>query len=246
MNNQPNPPIFTPENEARALAENERLRNNADAIGRSIPPELAKLMIELGEAAWGATDPLDADGHAAHVAESVRITAAHFGQAENQQMHGLYVAGTGTVICHTGTSPNSPNTARCLTAAWNFMLSHARSALAGDGIERGDHWKESQFRETMDDLRRERDSLRDLIHGHIAAANDAAAVLQKQENSRNELKRQRDAALAALKVANDAIAEYIRYLDGGEIRGSYDGKPERQGLREAHYKARQVLAQIEA
>lgn len=57
--------------------------------------------------------------------------------------------------------------------------------------------------------------------------------------------RQRDAALVALKVANDAIAEYIRYLDGGEIRGSYDGKPERQGLREAHYKARRILAQID-
>lgn len=34
----------------------------------------------------------------------------------------------------------------------------------------------------------------------------------------------------ALKLANNAIAEYYRYWTGGETRGSYDGKPERNGL----------------
>lgn len=47
----------------------------------------------------------------------------------------------------------------------------------------------------------------------------------------------------AVETANKAIAEYIRYLDGGEMRGSYDGKPERDGLRKAEYATRFALKQ---
>lgn len=51
-------------------------------------------------------------------------------------------------------------------------------------------------------------------------------------------------AVEALKVAEDAIAEMFRYYDGGETRGSYDGRPERDGLRRAGYKARAALARL--
>ncbi|TIN80749.1 hypothetical protein [Mesorhizobium sp.] len=46
----------------------------------------------------------------------------------------------------------------------------------------------------------------------------------------------------ALREADAAIAEYIRYLDGGEMRGSYDGKPERNALRKAGIATRKALA----
>ncbi|RWP29895.1 hypothetical protein [Mesorhizobium sp.] len=46
----------------------------------------------------------------------------------------------------------------------------------------------------------------------------------------------------ALRAADAAIAEYIRYLDGGEMRGSYDGKPERNALRKAGLATRKSLA----
>lgn len=46
----------------------------------------------------------------------------------------------------------------------------------------------------------------------------------------------------ALEIAADAIAEYQRYFHGGEMRGSYDGKPERAGLWKAGAKARETLA----
>lgn len=39
----------------------------------------------------------------------------------------------------------------------------------------------------------------------------------------------------ALGVADAAIKEWFRYLHGGEMRGSYDGKPEREQLRKAGY-----------
>ncbi len=37
----------------------------------------------------------------------------------------------------------------------------------------------------------------------------------------------------ALEKAKNAIDEYRRYQNGGEMRGSYDGKSERQGLWDA-------------
>ena len=53
-----------------------------------------------------------------------------------------------------------------------------------------------------------------------------------------------ETALDALKGAEAAIAEYFRYWTGGEMRGSYDGKPERDGLWKAQSKARAVIATI--
>ncbi|AMX93658.1 MULTISPECIES: hypothetical protein [Mesorhizobium] len=48
-------------------------------------------------------------------------------------------------------------------------------------------------------------------------------------------------ARKALETADAAIAEYVRYLDGGQMRGSYDGKPERDGLRKAGYIVRAAI-----
>lgn len=45
-------------------------------------------------------------------------------------------------------------------------------------------------------------------------------------------------ARKALEQAGDAIDEFYRYWTGGEQRGSYDGKPERDGLWKAMYEVR--------
>lgn len=42
----------------------------------------------------------------------------------------------------------------------------------------------------------------------------------------------------ALEVSGDAIDEYYRYWTGGESRGSYDGRPERDNLWKAMYAVR--------
>ena len=110
-------------------AAREELREVREAAVISIPTDLAKLVINIGVAEWGSTHAETADGHADHVRESVRKTAEHFGQTEPQQMHGLYIAGTETVICHTGTSPNSPQIARALTGAWNNLVELSAAAL---------------------------------------------------------------------------------------------------------------------
>jgi uncharacterized protein YfaS (alpha-2-macroglobulin family) len=110
-------------------AAREELREVKETAVISIPTDLAKLVINIGVAEWGSTHAETADGHADHVRESVRKTAEHFGQTEPQQMHGLYIAGTETVICHTGTSPNSPQIARALTGAWNNLVELSAAAL---------------------------------------------------------------------------------------------------------------------
>jgi len=43
-------------------------------------------------------------------------------------MHGLYIGGSDTVLCHTGTSPNSPTHARILTVLWNRFVEEAAIA----------------------------------------------------------------------------------------------------------------------
>jgi hypothetical protein len=45
----------------------------------------------------------------------------------------------------------------------------------------------------------------------------------------------------AATAAEDSMREMFRYFDGGETRGSYDGRPERDGLRRAWYKLRAAL-----
>jgi hypothetical protein len=81
--------------------------------------------LEIGKVEWGATAAIDAEGHAEHVKNSVEKTAKFFEQKEPQAMHGIYMAGNDVVICHTGTSPNSPTHARILTALWNRFVDEA-------------------------------------------------------------------------------------------------------------------------
>ena len=67
---------------------------------------------------------------------------------------------------------------------------------------------------------------------------DFAVEKMTAYRAENELLRE------VVKVADDAINEMFRYFDGGETRGSYDGKPERAQLRKAGYAARNALAQV--
>lgn len=101
-----------------------------EAQREAIPADIAAVVLRVGRAEWGQTESHDAEGHGRHVADSVRKTAAHFGQSGEQRMQGLYVEGTDKVICHTGTSPNSPDVARALTGAWNWLHDQVRDTPA--------------------------------------------------------------------------------------------------------------------
>jgi Lar family restriction alleviation protein len=97
---------------------------------RDIPEDIVTAVTAVGEVEWGSTPAHDADGHADHVRDSVNMTAEHFGQDGPQEMHGLYLKGTDIVLCHTGTSPNSPQHARALAGAWNHLVARADAIRA--------------------------------------------------------------------------------------------------------------------
>lgn len=50
----------------------------------------------------------------------------------------------------------------------------------------------------------------------------------------------------ALEVSGDALDEYYRYWTGGESRGSYDGRPERDNLWKAMYAVRAARKALSA
>lgn len=105
--------------------------------GWELPRDVIEHLLKIGPADWGATEAKSAEGHGADTVDSVRITAENFGQSGDQRMSGLYVAGTNTVICHTGTSPNSAETARILTGLWNHAVQQAKDASAAINAEPG-------------------------------------------------------------------------------------------------------------
>lgn len=107
--------------------------NTRAAPSATIPADIAQHVRKIGKVEWGQTPAHDADGHGRHIADSVRLTAANFGQTEDQHMHGLWLEGTETVLCHTGTSPNAPMTTQTLAGAWNWLVDQALATPASDG-----------------------------------------------------------------------------------------------------------------
>lgn len=92
------------------------------SIVEAIPADILAHAAKIGRVEWGQTHAHDPEGHGAHVAESVRRTAARFQQTGDLHMHGLWLEGTQTVLCHTGTSPNAPMTTQALVGLWNWLV----------------------------------------------------------------------------------------------------------------------------
>ena len=67
------------------------------------------------------------------------------------------------------------------------------------------------------------------------------ATMDEAADTIEALETQLAAARKALEATHEAISEYYRYQYGGEMRGSYDGKPERNALWKSMYKARAAL-----
>lgn len=79
----------------------------------------------------------------------------------------------------------------------------------------------------------------DLTAEYAAKAIETADTIEQLQADKREL-------MEALGVADAAIKEWFRYLHGGEMRGSYDGKPEREQLRKAGYATTATLTKITA
>lgn len=90
-----------------------------------------------------------------------------------------------------------------------------------------------------------RAGLWDKVTGLQAFARHRIQAVRDQADEIARLREERRRLVEALKVADDAIKEMFRYYDGGETRGSYDGKPERAQLRKAGYATRAMIAALQ-
>lgn len=89
----------------------------------TIPADLSERILAVGKIQWGAVSNKTDEQHIADFADSLRITREHFGlEPGPHALHGCYLEGTETVVCHTGTSPNSPTHAKIIAGLWNSVI----------------------------------------------------------------------------------------------------------------------------
>lgn len=88
----------------------------------SIPDHISEQVLSMGKVEWGATGEKTASEHLSDFENTLHLTREKFNLEDIPvAMHGLYLEGTETVLCHTGTSPNSGPNAQALAGAWNWL-----------------------------------------------------------------------------------------------------------------------------
>lgn len=113
----------------RMEGEKETLLTMLDT--KTIPADIVARMQAVGKLDWGAIAAKPDAEHVSDFAESLRVTRENFNIKGDQSLHGAYVTGSETVVCHTGTSPNSAVHAQIIVGLWNSVLdAFARAALA--------------------------------------------------------------------------------------------------------------------
>ncbi len=103
--------------------------------GIDLPADIIESLLAIGPVEWGQTFCQSDEKHVDDFRDTLRITREHFGIADEATgIHGVYLEGTGTVLAHTGMSPNSPQHARILVGAWNQLVEIAKThALTMEG-----------------------------------------------------------------------------------------------------------------
>jgi hypothetical protein len=100
-----------------------------------LPNDIVESLLRIGRVEWGCSFTQTDEQHIEDFRDTLRITREHFGDTEDATaIHGVYLEGSKTVLCHTGPSPNSPQHARILVGAWNQLFELAQ---AQKGIESG-------------------------------------------------------------------------------------------------------------
>lgn len=87
----------------------------------------------LGGVEWVGTEAKSDDAHLDDFREILAMTRTKHSIGEGpREMHGVYLKGTGTVVCHTGTSPNSASHARIIVGLLNYVVSALKEPEAGN------------------------------------------------------------------------------------------------------------------
>jgi hypothetical protein len=96
----------------------------------ALPSDVIETLLAIGPVEWGRTHNQNDGKHIDDLENTLKLTRQHFGiEVKETTIHGVYLAGTATVLAHTGMSPNSPQHARILVGAWNQLVEAAKSHL---------------------------------------------------------------------------------------------------------------------
>lgn len=105
----------------------------------TIPDDIIERMMAVGFIEWGAVNNKTDEQHIEDFRDTLAITrAAHQMPNGLQSLHGCYLPGSSTIVCHTGTSPNSGDHARIIAGLWNSVLvllyKHQANVNAQEGV----------------------------------------------------------------------------------------------------------------
>lgn len=88
-----------------------------------IPHEIAKQVLNIGKVEWGALEPKTDAELVEWFIGNLAKTREHFGLTDEKTViHGLFLEGSGVILCETGNSPNAPIHAQALAGAWNRLV----------------------------------------------------------------------------------------------------------------------------
>lgn len=124
----------------RALAAEERVETLVTTYGGGqggetgspplhyLPADIIESLLAIGPVEWGQTHTQTDGKHIDDLEDTLKLTREHFGIEDKETaIHGVYLAGSGVVLAHTGMSPNSPQHARILAGAWNQLVDIAKA-----------------------------------------------------------------------------------------------------------------------
>lgn len=88
----------------------------------ALPEDIANHLLLIGKVEWGSTHVLSDEEHTKAFAKTLALTREHYNVEGPQPLHGVYLTDAATVVCHTGTSPRSGETARVISGIWNYFV----------------------------------------------------------------------------------------------------------------------------
>lgn len=113
----------------RLVAGNDVPETADQRQATDLPADIIESLLAIGPVEWGQTHKQNDGKHIDDLEDTLRLTREHFGIEDKETaIHGLYLAGTGIVLAHTGMSPNSPQHARILSGAWNNLVEIAKAS----------------------------------------------------------------------------------------------------------------------
>lgn len=165
-----------------------------------IPQNIWERIAAVGEVEWGATKEQTNESHVSDFKDSLQNTTDTFRLPSLNELHGLYLLGTDTVLCHTGTSPNSSAHARILCGLWNWLLRN-REFLSSTTLGTDLLARLQAAEKRRDELVEQNNTLLERFTGAIKALDESSALRSQLAEQERDMRQMVEALKYALPWA---------------------------------------------